>query len=114
VETPVFVIGVHRSDDVYVYGTSTLADGFPLGPLTRDGRIQFTFRNLKLLKGVYRISVGIFKDRGQGERAIDSHIQRHTFRVVTEHDDQGLTRLDHEWIIPAGQANARAADSAGG
>jgi ABC-2 type transport system ATP-binding protein len=114
VETPVFVIGVHRSDDVYVYGTSTLADGFALDPLTRDGRIQLTFRKMKLLKGVYRVSVGIFKDRGQGERAIDSHIQRHTFRVVTEHDDQGLTRLDHEWVIPAGQTDARAADSAGG
>lgn len=111
VDTPVFVIGLHRSDDVYVYGTSTLADGFPVPPLTRNGRIQFTFSRLNLLKGVYRISVGIFKDRGAGERAIDSHIQRHTFRIMSEHDDEGVTRLDHDWEILEVQTD-RAAGSA--
>ncbi len=112
VESPAFVIGLHRSDDVYVYGTSTLADGFPIGPLTRNGRIRFTFRRLELMKGVYRISVGIFGSHGRGEQAIDSHLQRHTFRVVSDQQDEGLTRIDHEWVVPEDQRDGRAANSA--
>jgi ABC-type polysaccharide/polyol phosphate transport system ATPase subunit len=112
VETPSFVIGLHRSDDVYVYGTSTLADGFQLGPLERDGRIRFTFSGLELIKGVYRISVAIYGQKGRGERAIDSHLQRHSFRVVSDKEDEGVTRLDHAWEIPEEPRDARAADSA--
>jgi len=112
VESPAFVIGVHRSDDVYVYGTSTLADGFPLGPLTRNGRIRLTFRRLELMKGVYRISVGIFGSHGRGEQALDSHLQRHTFRVVSDQLDEGLTRIDHEWVIPEDQSGGRTAGAA--
>jgi ABC-type polysaccharide/polyol phosphate transport system ATPase subunit len=114
VETPEFVVTLHRSDDVFVYGTSTWADGFPIDPLTRDGRIRFTFHQLDLMNGVYRISVGIFGSHGRGERAIDSHDQRHTFHVVSEQRDHGLTRLGHDWSIPEEQNRGRVADSAGG
>jgi ABC-type polysaccharide/polyol phosphate transport system ATPase subunit len=112
VETPEFVIGLHRSDDVYVYGTSTWADGFEVGPLERDGRIRFSFRGLELIKGVYRISVAIYGSHGRGERAIDSHLQRHSFRVLSAKEDEGVTRLDHEWEVPEEQKDGRAANSA--
>jgi ABC-type polysaccharide/polyol phosphate transport system ATPase subunit len=113
VDTPEFVIGLHRSDDVYVYGTSTWADGFELGPLERDGRIRFTFRKLDLIKGVYRVSVGIFGAHGRGEQPLDAHIQRHSFRVVSTREDEGVFRLDHDWEVPEEKKDGRTADSAG-
>jgi hypothetical protein len=67
---------------------------------------------MELLQGVYRISVGIFGSHGRGEQAIDSHLQRHTFRVVSQRQDEGLTRIDHEWVVPEDQADGRTANSA--
>src|ERR1700693_239217 len=100
VETPVFGIAVHRSDDLYVYGTNTHVDGFALQPLTGDGRIRLTCHSLELMKGVYRLTVAIFGSPGRGEQPIDVHWQRHNFRVVSEKNDEGVARLEHAWEVP--------------
>ena len=100
VETPVFGVAVHRGDDLYVYGTNTHADGFAVGPLERDGRIRLTYPNLELMKGVYRLTVAIFRSPDRGEQPIDLHWQRHNFRVKSGQDDEGVARLDHAWEVP--------------
>ncbi|MDQ2942084.1 MAG: Wzt carbohydrate-binding domain-containing protein, partial [Candidatus Dormibacteraeota bacterium] len=112
VETPVFGVAIHRSDDLYVYGTNTHVDGFHLEPLERDGRIRLHYRNLQLTKGVYRRTVAVFGGPGRGEQPIDQHWQRHNFRVVSGKEDEGVTRLDHEWEVPDEKSRrSRAADS---
>lgn len=100
VEAPVFGIAVHRSDDLYVYGTNSAVDGFDVGPLERDGRIRLTYRNLSLLKGIYRLTVGIFPSPARGEQPIDLQWQRHQFKVVGGKDDEGVARIEHEWERP--------------
>ena len=113
VETPMFGIAVHRSDDLYVYGTNTHVDGFHLEPLERDGRIRFTYRNLELMKGVYRLTVAVFGSSDRGAQPIDQHWQRHNFRVVAGTEDEGVARLDHEWEVPDEPGrHGRVADSA--
>jgi ABC-type polysaccharide/polyol phosphate transport system ATPase subunit len=97
VEAPVFGIAVHRSDDLYVYGTNSAVDGFYVGPVEQDGRIRLTYRNLSLLKGIYRLTVGIFPSPARGEQPIDLQWQRHQFKVVGGKDDEGVARIEHVW-----------------
>ena len=112
VETPVFGVALHRSDDLYVYGTNTHVDGFHLEPLERDGRIRISYPNLELMKGVYRVTVAIFGSPDRGAQPIDVHWQRHNFRVVSAKDDEGVARLEHEWEVPGEESRRkRAADS---
>jgi len=115
VETPVFGVAIHRSDDVYVYGTNTWADGFELGPLVRDGRIRLNYPRTDLMTGIYRVTVAISDSHSSDAHPIDSHWQRHHFRVVSSRHDEGVARLDHTWEVPKGRRGERgAADSAGG
>jgi ABC-type polysaccharide/polyol phosphate transport system ATPase subunit len=113
IEAPVFGVAVHRSDDLYVYGTNSAVDGFHVGPLERDGRIRLTYRNLSLLKGIYRVTIGIFPSPARGEQPIDLQWQRHQFKVVGGKDDEGVARIEHFWEKPD-QPSARrdVADSA--
>lgn len=114
VDTPVFGVAVHRSDDVYVYGTNTHADGFRVGPLERDGRIRLSYPKLELMNGVYRLTVAVFGSSAPGEQPIDQQWQRHTCRVLSSKSDEGVTRLDHVWEIPDQEGrHGRAADSSG-
>jgi ABC-type polysaccharide/polyol phosphate transport system ATPase subunit len=113
VDTPVFGVAVHRSDDLYVYGTNTATDDFTIGPIDRDGRIRLRYTNLELMKGIYRLTVAVFGSPKQGEQPIDIHWQRHNFRVASAKDDQGVARLDHSWEMPDEQGDRRrVADSA--
>ena len=113
VEAPVFGIAVHRGDDLYVYGTNSAVDGFNIGPLEADGRIRLKYRNLSLLKGVYRLTVGIFPSPARGAQPIDLHWQRHHFKVVGGKDDEGVARIEHQWERPHEPAKERdVADSA--
>jgi ABC-type polysaccharide/polyol phosphate transport system ATPase subunit len=112
VDTPVFGVAIHRSDDLYVYGTNTHVDGFTVAPLERNGRIRLTYHSLELMKGVYRLTVAVFASPARGEQPIDQHWQRHNFRVLSASEDEGVARLDHEWEVPDERGRRkRAADS---
>jgi ABC-type polysaccharide/polyol phosphate transport system ATPase subunit len=112
IETPVFGVAIHRSDDVYVYGTNTWVDGFELGPLTRDGRIRLNYPRTDLMSGIYRVTVAISDSHRDGAAPIDSHWQRHHFRVVSKRHDAGVARLHHEWEVPKVGERRGTADSA--
>ena len=111
VDTPVFGVAVHRSDDLYVYGTNTAVDNFSIGPLEHNGRIRLKYTNLELMQGIYRLTIAVFASPLKGEQPIDIHWQRHNFRVSSGSEDQGVARLDHSWEIPDLSDSRRVADS---
>jgi ABC-type polysaccharide/polyol phosphate transport system ATPase subunit len=112
VDTPVFGVAIHRSDDVYVYGTNTWVDGFELAPLARDGRISLNYRKTDLMAGIYRITVAISDSHSKDASPIDSHWQRHQFRVISELHDEGVARLEHIWELPRDGEQRGSVDSA--
>jgi ABC-type polysaccharide/polyol phosphate transport system ATPase subunit len=115
VETPVFGVALHRSDDVYVYGTNTWADKVSLEPLVRDGQIRLSYAKTELMSGIYRVTVAISDSHKSGTPPIDAHWQRHSFRVVSSRQDEGIVRLDHRWEVPKAQTDQDdAADSVRG
>jgi ABC-type polysaccharide/polyol phosphate transport system ATPase subunit len=106
-ETPVFGVALYRNDGAYVYGTNTSVDGFEVAPIHADGTITLTYRSLPLLGGTYLLTVAVFPSPGEHVGAIDYHQQRYQFRLAAGTLEQGLTRLDHDWRLEAGQSRRR-------
>jgi len=97
-EKPVFGIALFRNDGVHLYGTNTAIDGIPVPALTRDGRIRVQYRNIPLLAGSYRFSIGVFQHPDRST-PLDFHDRLHGFRVISGSEEEGLVRLDHEWQL---------------
>ncbi len=95
--TPVFGVALYRDGGGYVYGTNTAVDGFPLGPIERDGAICLRYHSLPLLGGTYLITVAIFPSAEPHIGAIDYREQYYRLRILDETEEQGLVRLDHDW-----------------
>ena len=111
VEHPCFGVALFRNDGAFVYGSNTEIDGVELPVAERDGVIRLRYRSLELLPGTYRFSVGLFR-RGD-PRPFDFHHLRYSFRVAGTTQEEGLVRLDHEWLPPAADLPARRAGNEG-
>jgi ABC-type polysaccharide/polyol phosphate transport system ATPase subunit len=109
VERPTFGVAIHRSDDVYVYGTNTEVDNVEVGPLTTAGTIRIRYPHTDLMNGVYRVTVAISDAADRSGHPIDSHWKRHQFRVVSASGEEGVARLEHEWEAPRVRAHTKGA-----
>jgi ABC-type polysaccharide/polyol phosphate transport system ATPase subunit len=95
---PVFGVALFRNDGIHLYGTNTRLDRATLPTLTSDGIIRLHFRGLSLLAGTYRLTVGVF-DESDESQPLDYHDKRYSFHVISNSDEQGLVRFDHEWQL---------------
>jgi ABC-type polysaccharide/polyol phosphate transport system ATPase subunit len=107
VERPTFGVAIHRSDDVYVYGTNTEVDQFAVGPIARDGMIRIRYPHADLMSGVYRVTVAISDAADRSGHPIDSHWKRHQFRVTSGSGEEGVVRMEHEWELPRMRSDAK-------
>lgn len=112
VEDPVFGISLVRNDGAYVYGTNTSVDGLRLRPLRTDGVVTLRYEGLPLLGGTYRFVISV-SSRSR-TLPIDSKDRVYSFRVPTESDEEGLVRLDHEWLLAEEVAPVEPVTSFGG
>lgn len=112
VEDPVFGISLVRNDGAYVYGTNTSVDGLRLRPLRTDGVVTLRYESLPLLGGTYRFVISV-SSRSR-TLPIDSKDRVYSFRVPTESDEEGLVRLDHEWLLAEEVAPVEPVTSFGG
>jgi ABC-type polysaccharide/polyol phosphate transport system ATPase subunit len=98
-KTPVFGVAIYRDGGGYVYGTNTAVDGFPIGPIDRNGILRLKYHSLPLLGGTYVITVAIFASAEPHAGAIDYREQYYRFRILDETGEQGLARLEHDWSL---------------
>ena len=100
VEAPMFGVALYRNDGGYVYGTNTHHDRMPLDPIDQDGRVRLHYHSLPLLGGTYVLTVVVFR-AGSPPVPIDYHEQRYSFKVLPRTEEQGLVRIEHDWVLQA-------------
>lgn len=64
VPTPVFGIGIHRSDGLVIHGSNTHIERVELGPLGTSGAVIYEVSRLGLLEGRYRLDVAVHREDG--------------------------------------------------
>jgi ABC-2 type transport system ATP-binding protein len=97
VDDAVFGVALHRNDGACVFGTTTGEDGLRLGPVERDGALRLRYGSLPILGGTYVLTVSVFRS-SDPRTPIDQHEQRYAFRMGPRTEEQGLVRLDHDWV----------------
>ena len=94
---PVFGMGIHHENGVWVYGPNTHFDNVEIPLVDGAGYVDFNIPALPLLAGRYLISAAI---HDQSElHAYDVHDRR--FRLVVQSDDvrdrYGMFAIPHSW-----------------
>ncbi len=99
VETPVFGIGIHRSDGIHVTGPNTGFSGYDILAVEKGhGIVRYTIPELPLLEGTYYVSLSV-SDRFITQM-YDYHDQMYTFRVVpSEYERYGVVSLGGVWSL---------------
>ena len=96
VKDAVFGYGIFRSDSLWVYGTNTRIDRFDIFDIEKDGKYVVEMPNLSLIPGQYWIDVTI--EFGDGN-PVDYYKKALNFEVVSNTQDVGVARLDHDWKL---------------
>ncbi|RKH53425.1 ABC transporter ATP-binding protein [Corallococcus sp. AB049A] len=98
VEDVEFVLTLSTADGAVLYVTSTRSDRVPLpSPLPPQGRLRFLLPRVGLLGGSYVLSVEL--KTGNNANPEPGREARCTFSVSTEHDDRGVFRPEHTWVV---------------
>ncbi|MBN8228234.1 ABC transporter ATP-binding protein [Corallococcus macrosporus] len=98
VEDVEFVLTLASADGAVLYVTSTRTDRVALPvPLPPQGRLRFVLPRLGLLGGSYVLSVEL--KTGNNANPEPGREARCTFSVSTEHDDRGVFRPEHTWVV---------------
>lgn len=98
VEDVEFVLTLASADGPVLYATSTRTDRVPLPtPLPPQGRLRFVLPRVGLLGGAYVLSVELKTGNNANPEA--GREARCTFSVSTEHDDRGVFRPEHAWVV---------------
>ena len=96
---PIFGVGIHRADGVHICGPNTGECEYRLDFIDGKGVMEFRVPSLKLLSGIYYMTVGIFDA---------SHIHAYdyrdrVFRFEIEYSamkgHRGLVAMDYEWNL---------------
>lgn len=96
IEDPVIGIGIFRNDGLQCYGTNTNIDRINDVSLRSNGVITCKIKNNSLISGEYKLDVAIHTRDGFD---YDYFKEAISFRMYSEIQDVGVTRLEHEWLI---------------
>ncbi len=104
VETPVFGIGIHRSDGIHITGPNTGFSEYDISAVEKGhGIMRYTIPKLPLLEGTYYVSLSV-SDRFITQM-YDYHDQMYTFRVVpSEYERYGVVSLGGVWSLEEGRS----------
>ena len=97
INNPIFGIAIHRLDGVHICGPNTRECNYKIDSIEGDGVVEFRIPSLKLLSGIYLLTVGVFD-----YAHIHSYDYRdRAFRFEIEYSPmeghRGLVAMDYEW-----------------
>ena len=96
IDDAVVGLAVYRNDQLHVYGTNTLIDHEGSVTLEGKGVMYLKLKHLPLLANKYTIDLAFHKPDGF---AYDFWRDICSFRVKSNTEDVGSTRIEHEWIL---------------
>ena len=96
---PIFGVGVHRADGVHIFGPNTGECEYRIDYIEGVGIMEFRIPSLRLLSGVYFMTVGLFDSShihayDYRDRAFRFEV---TYSAMKGH--RGLVAMDYEWNI---------------
>lgn len=94
---PVFGIEIHKSDGLYIQGSSTNFDKYKVDEIYGNGAIEVRYNSLNLLDGDYFVSAGIYDESGLA--AYDFQDKKYNFSIKHSFNDHGVVFLNHEWSL---------------
>jgi ABC-2 type transport system ATP-binding protein/lipopolysaccharide transport system ATP-binding protein len=89
-----FGLGIFNTGGICCYGTNTVMEHFASQSISGRGKVKIKIPALNLINGTYFLDVAVHKRDGF---PFDYHHFQYTFRVVSNHRDVGVLRVDHEW-----------------
>jgi hypothetical protein len=92
-------IALYSSIGVMIYGTNSHLMGQDLDPVSGKGTITFAIRDLPLLDGTYRLTVGL---HNLGGLQYDHWEQQVLFEIEAPGRDIGVVRLDTSIVVQSG------------
>jgi lipopolysaccharide transport system ATP-binding protein len=99
IEQPIFEVRIQRADGVTCAGASTKFDGFALGSIEAQGKLQVVFEPMTLGAGVYTVDAHI-QDQSHAY-PYASWRDAAAFRIVPAGDawvdSDGIYQLPHRW-----------------
>jgi len=112
VQSPVFGIGIYRSDGTYVNGSNHHWRDTPieLGTLAagEDGEVVMDFESLPLLQGQYYVTTFLYDHSKAAPTAIDHQEHALTFEVIDPRSHQhGMLYLPTRWTVRTGSGGGR-------
>lgn len=98
IETPVFGVGIHRSDGTHITGPNTRLAGYHIPFVKGRGIIRFTLSSLPLLHGTYYVSLSA--SDWHGTEMFDYHDQMYPFKIKGLNSEQyGVVSLAGNWSL---------------
>ncbi len=97
IETPVFGFSIKTANGVYVFGSNTQLEEYPIDAINGEGVVRLTVDPLTLKGGNFFLSVSV--------HSWDHSVQYHrledwlAFRVLDDSDRPGMVHLQNTWEI---------------
>lgn len=92
----VFGIGVFNGRGLQCYGTNTHLEDYRPVQIFGEGKVTLRIEKLNLINGTYYLDVAVHKRDGY---PYDYHRNLYSFMVSSQHKDEGIVRLNHDWIF---------------
>lgn len=89
-------IGIFRIDGLQCYGTNTRIDCLEKFDITKDGKVKVVLYNVALLPAQYWLDLAIQTVDGS---PVDFYKKVTNFEIVTNINDVGIFRMNHEWEL---------------
>ncbi len=90
----VFGLGIFNTEGINCYGSNTLIENYKSNKISGKGEIKISIPSLNLVNGTYFLNLAVHKRDGF---PFDYHHFLYTFKVVSNHRDVGIVRIDHKW-----------------
>jgi len=102
-----FGVAIYRNDNMFVTASNTAMDNILRGAVVEGpGSYVVSYNDLPLLSGTYRVSVGIFDEKGIYK--YDYHDRLYEFKVRGAVPAEGMIIIPHEWEFSGGGKTVRA------
>ena len=95
----VFGVGIFTKERIQCYGTNTYIDRIKIEQLPRSGKVRFIIHNLDMIGGSYSLDVAVHSEEGI---PYDYQTDRYYFNVLSDKQDVGIYRPNHEWCFIEG------------
>jgi lipopolysaccharide transport system ATP-binding protein len=98
IDDPAFGVGIYRSDDLYMSGSNTRFDHFPLNPIEGEGEFTIIYDSMPLLQAEYAISAAIYR-RTETNYPIDAKHKVIPMIVESGTLTKGVLEIPHRWDV---------------